>query len=147
MREINVSIANIHPGGLDVALKAALAAKCFGLSTYGPARPISIWLDDSTTGADDTTAQNIINAHDPVFLNVDRTTIKADNADTATITISAPKANAAPVTLLIGGNAVLVALTNGVGTLQITSAAPTIITISVQNPQNRTSDTLAIEAI
>ncbi len=147
MHEYNTLLANIHPGALDVALKAALPGKCFGLSTYGPARPISIWLDDTTTGADDTTAQNVISAHDPVFLSVDKTMIKADTADTATITVNAPKGNAAPVTLLIGGNAVPVALTGGLGTLQITSAAPTIITISVQNPQNRTSDTLSIEAL
>ena len=147
MREINSMIASIHASGLDAALKVALPGKCFGLSTYGPARPISIWLDNATTGADDTTAQNVISAHDPVFLTVDRTTIKADNADAATITVSAPKANAAPVTLLFGGNAAPLTLVGGIGTLQITSAAPTIITISVQNPQNRTSDTLSIEAI
>lgn len=147
MQELNAIINNLNAGALTNAIQAAIPGKCFGISTYGPVRPISIWLDDSAVQADKDSATALVTAHDPVFLTVDKTTIKADNVDAATVTVSAPKANAAPVTLLIGGNPIAVTLINGTGSFQISSAVPTLITISLQNPQNRATDVLIITAI
>lgn len=148
MIEVNTVLAQLNITGLDAALKSALpVGKVLGVQTYGPTRPISIWMDESTLQADRDTALTITATHDPVFLSVDKPKIKADNADITTISVSAPKPGAAAVTLLIGSNAVPVTLTNGEGSVQVTSAAPASITVSVQNPQNRTTDTLTIEAI
>src|SRR4051794_36039761 len=129
MRDINPTAYgyNIQTGALDTALKTALPGKVIGVSTYGPSRPISIWMDDSALPADDTAALNIAAAHDPVFLAVYKGTIAADGIDAATITISAPKASAAGVTLLVNGSAVPVTLSSGSGSVQITSADPQTI--------------------
>ena len=45
-------------------LKTGLPGKVIGVSTYGPLRPISIWMDDSALPADDTAALNIAAAHE-----------------------------------------------------------------------------------
>jgi hypothetical protein len=146
MKELNATLTNVHPGALDAALRAALPGKVLGVSTYGPARPVSIWLDDSTTPSEETTAANTANAHDPVFLSADKTAIQANGTDTATITVSAPKPGAAAVTLLVAGSAVPVTLAGGVGAIQITSADPVSIPVSVQNPSNRSTDQITVEA-
>src|SRR5689334_18118248 len=147
MRELNVALTvEANPGGLDSALRAALASKIIGISTYGPDRPISIWLDDSATPADDLTAAGIADTHDPVFLSTDTTSIPADGSTAAMITIHAPKAGAAPVTLLVVGTPIPVTLIDGIGTLAITSADPASIGISVQNPANRSTDSITVEA-
>ena len=146
MRELNLTLAAVHIGALDVALRAALPGQIVGLSTYGTDRPLSIWLADSASQADQTAAAANATAHDPVFLSADKTDIAADGLDTATITVQAPKPGAAPVSLLIGGVAVPVSLTNGVGTVTIRSSDPAIVAISVQNPQNRTADQIVVTA-
>lgn len=145
MREVTVDTGRIHAAALDAALKAALPGKVVGLSSYGDARPVSIWLDDSVSAGEQVTAMGTAQAHDPVFLNVDKTVIEGDGVDTATITINAPKVGAAAVVLMIDGTAVPVALTNGVGSLPI-SSDPAVIQVTVQNPQNRTMDAVTIEA-
>lgn len=146
MREVQVQAGTVHVAALDAALRAALTT-CKGLSTYGAGRPISIWLHDSALPADDATAQSIAAAHDPVFLSADKTTIKADGVDTATVTVAAPNVNAAPVNLIVNGQVVPVTLTNGIGTVQVTSLDPTIITVTVQSSANRTTDSIEVQAI
>jgi hypothetical protein len=86
------------------------------------------------------------NAHDPVILSVDRTSIPADGATEAVVTVRAPKPGAAAVSLLVAGSPIAVTLTNGVGTIRITSADPASIPVSVQNPANRSTDSLTVEA-
>lgn len=132
---------------LDAAIRAALGAKMCGLSTDGPNKPITLWLDDAALPADLTTAQSIAAAHDPVFLSADKLTIKADGLDTATLTVVAPNVNGAPVTLLINSQVVPVTLTNGIGTVQIVSLDPCPIWVTVQSPANRTTDRLEVLAV
>jgi hypothetical protein len=147
MREYNVTLdIEVNPGGLDAALRSALGSLVNGLSTYGPTRPTSIWLDDAATSGDDTTASTVATTHDPVFLSAERLTIPADGTTAATITVRAPRSGAAPVVLLVAGVAVPVTLTAGVGTINITSADPALIEVSVQNAANRSSDSLTVEA-
>ncbi len=147
MRELNMTLDAVHPAALDAALRAALPGKVVGVSTYDPARPISIWLDDSATPDDEASAASLAAAHDPIFLSADRQNIAADGSDAASLTVSAPKPDAAPVTLLVAGTVVPVTLTDGVGTLSIVSADPTTIAVSVQNAANRSTDQLTIEAV
>ena len=132
-------------GALDPACRAA-SVKCTGVSAWGDLRPVQVYLDDTYVQADVDAVTAAANAHDPVNLKVDKTSIKADGQDTATITISAPKPGAAPVTLLVSGNPVAVTLTNGVGNLALVSNVIGSIVISVQNPTNRSADTLTIIA-
>jgi hypothetical protein len=147
MREVTVSLTvDVHPSSLDLALRAALGTHITGISTYGSNRPLSLWMDDAAVPADDAAAVTIANAHDPVFLNADTLQIPADGATAATITVYAPRSGAAAVSLLVAGTAVPVTLTGGVGTLAITSADPASIDISVQNPANRSTDLLTVEA-
>src|SRR5262249_37410467 len=146
MREINFSLPNLHDGALDAALRLALPNKTLGLSTYGPQRPISIWLVDATTADDDSTAQGVAAAHDPEFLIANKTSIAADGNDAAAVGVFAPRLDAAPVTLLVNGSPVPVTLTAGAGSLQITSLDAQIITVQLQNPANRSSDQLSIAA-
>jgi hypothetical protein len=145
MQALNVPIDPLHIGALDAALKAALPDKVIGISGYGSARPITIWLDDSTSEGDQIIADSTAQAHDPVFLSVDKTEIVGDGVDTATITVNAPKVGAAPVVLLIDGSAVPVTLTNGIGTVPL-SSDPATVHVTVQNPENRTTDVITIEA-
>jgi hypothetical protein len=152
MKERNVTLADVHPAALDAALHAALPGRVLGISTYGAARPLSIWLDDGATPLDETAATAIASAHDPVFLAADRpleagrALIQANGTDAVTITVSAPKPGAAAVTLLVAGSTVPVPLSGGLGAIQITSADPASIPISVSNPSNRSTDQITVEA-
>ncbi len=56
MKELNVTLTSVHPAALTTALQAALPGRVSGISSYGPERPISIWLDDSATTADEAAA-------------------------------------------------------------------------------------------
>lgn len=146
MRELNAILDTVHTGALDSALKATVPGKVIGVSTYGPGRPISIWVQDSTSPTDEAALNAVVSAHDPVSLTVDKLIIIADSADTATVTVSAPKPGAAPVSLMIAGAIVPVPLVNGVGTVTITSADPASIPVSVQNAANRTTDQIGVIA-
>src|SRR5205085_627796 len=135
---------SVHTAALDAALRAVLPGKIVGVSTYGPARPISIWMDDSAIGADDTAAAGIAALHDPVFLSADKDSIQADGSDTVTLMVTTTNPAAAGVSLLINGAAVPVTLNSGAGTVQIASADPLTITVSVQDPANRSTDHIVI---
>ena len=146
MRELSLMAGEVNSGGLDAALKAVMGSKVLGVSTYGPLRPISVWLDETTTPGDDADATSIVSAHDPVFLSVNRTSIPADGATEAVVTVRAPGKNAADVSLIVAGTVVPVTLINGVGTIRVSSADPASIPVSVQNPANRSTDSLTVEA-
>lgn len=153
MIEINATLSDWHSDALFAACVAALGfvesgGKFGGVSTYGPARPISLWLDDSASGADETTAASLTAAHDPVHLSVDKATITANGTDAATVTVRAGKPGAAAITLLVNGVTDWpIALTGGVGTDTLTALDAGTITITVKNPANRSTDQLVIEAI
>lgn len=153
MKEVNATLSDWHSPALHAACVAALGfvetgGKFGAVSTYGPARPISLWLDDSASAADQTTAANLAAAHDPVHLSIDKTTITANGTDAATVTVRAGKPGAAAVTLLINGATDWpIPLTNGVGTDTLTALDAGTITITVKNPANRSTDSLVIEAI
>lgn len=151
MKEIKATVPNVS-GALDTALRAALGARCYGLSTYGAGRDISIWLDDSATATDQSQAGSLAAAHDPVFLTVDKTTIQRGGTDAATVTVNAPKIGAAPVTLAVSTNGGApvdwpVTLVGGTGTDKLTSLDPATITVTVKNPANRSTDSLTIKAV
>jgi hypothetical protein len=146
MRELNATLDIVHTGALDAALKAAVPGKVIGVSTYGPGRPISIWVQDSTSPAEEAALTAVVAAHDPVSLTVDKPLITADGSDTATVTVSTPKPGAASVSLVIAGGVVPVTLVNGVGTVTITSVDPAAIPISIQNAANRSTDQVVIIA-
>lgn len=147
MKEQNVSLANVHTGALDTALRLALPGKITGVSTYNALQPLSIWLDESSSAEDESVAANITLAHDPVFLSVDKPTIQANGTDTATVTVRAPKPGAAAVTLSVNGVEYPVALVDGAATEPISSLDPITITITVKNPANRSTDMLTIQAV
>jgi hypothetical protein len=152
MKELNVTLTSVHPAALEAALQAALPGRVSGFSSYGLLRPISIWLDDSATTADEAVAVASAKAHDPVFLAADRpleagrVLIQADATDKVMITVSAPRADAAAVVLLIAGVPVPVALSGGIGAIQIASADPASVLIEVQHPSNRSTDQILVEA-
>lgn len=148
MQEINATLTAWREEALHAALKTALGAKCYGISTYGPGRDISIWLDDTAAQADLDTAAALAAAHDPVSITVDKTTILANGADAATVTVRAGKPGAAAVTLLINGvTDWAFTLTDGVGTDTLVSLDPATITLTVKNGSNRSTDSLTIEAV
>src|SRR5207244_544711 len=141
MHELTIALNYAtHTAGLDSALRPGLSGKLIGVSTYGPITPISIWMDDSATNAEDATATTIAAAHDPALLAVDKTDIQANGTDTATITVTAPKPGAAAVTLTVNGTDYPITLANGVGRETITALDPGPITASVKNPSNRSTD-------
>lgn len=153
MHQLNVTLPYVHIGAISNILTGG---KIIGFSDYGDrTRPISIWMDDSATGADDSAAIALANAHDPVSLSVDKTSIQANGTDVATITVNAPKQGAAAVTITVtvtspGGSVssvdVPITLTNGVGSDTITSLDPCTITVTVKNPSNRSTDVITITA-
>lgn len=140
MIEVNGPVA---PTALDLALRTALPAILIGVSSYGPDRPVAIWLNEAATAGDIATAQAIASAHDPVFMTVDKISIAADGIDSATITV---RAAGAPVTLLVDSTPVPVTLNGRIGTLAITSLDPALIRVAVQAAANRTTDQLVVEA-
>jgi hypothetical protein len=147
MRELSINAGVVNSGALNVALRAVLPGKVAGISTYELSQPISIWLEDAATASDSATALNTVAAHDPVFLSVDKSTIQADGTDPCTVTVRAPKANAAPVTLLVNGIDYPMSLTDGVATDTLVALDPTTVIITVKNPANRSTDTLTIQAV
>jgi hypothetical protein len=147
MKELTTTVDHLNAAALDAVLRAALPGKVFGISDYGSSRPVSIWLDETITPADETTALNLAAAHDPVFVSIDKTTIRANGTDTATISVSAPKSGAASVSLLIDGTPVPVLMSSGVGSITLTSADPVQLTVGVQNGANRFVGQFVIEAV
>jgi len=147
MIEVSVDVYPVETGGLTAALKDILPGKVIGVSTYGSIRPVSVWLEDSATEADQEQARLAALDHDPVFLSIDKTVIAANDTDTATITVKAPKHLAAPVVLVVNGVGCPVDIINGVGSLEITAGDPGLITISLQYPLNRSATQFTIQAV
>lgn len=129
-------------GALDAAIRAALGDVITGVSTgpYGVRVHFVAEPDEATLSS----AQSVVDAHDPVFLQVNKTTITADGADEAVVTVTTPKAGAAAVTLDINGQAVAVDET---GQVAIASLDAQTITVSVQNPANRSTQMITIKAV
>jgi hypothetical protein len=148
MRELIIDgVGEINEWALDTALRSMLAARLIGLSTYGPGRALSIWLADEATAPDETAATALMAAHDPVFLSLDKATIQADGADVATVTIRTPRADAAPVLLLVNGQLTPIPLLDGVGTLEIVSLDPARIVVALKSGSNRCVDQLEVQAL
>jgi hypothetical protein len=145
MYEVLFEIGERDPFALDRVLRAALgdliggsATGPYGAKVYFIAEPTAQQIAD---------AQTVIDAHDPIFIDVDKTQIAADGADTATVTVRAPKPGAAPVTLDINGQQVAVELTGGTGNIEITAIDPVSIGVGVANPENRCAETLTIQVV
>ncbi len=147
MREVNIPAAGeINEYALDTALRAALATRLIGLSTYGPGRDFTVWLADEATADDDATTTALSAAHDPVFLTLDKAAIRADGADRAVVTVRAPRPDAAPVILLVNGQATPIPLVDGRGSLEIASLDPARIVVALKGGINRCVDQLEVEA-
>lgn len=161
-RITTLNAPNIHLAALDAALRAALPNKVFGLNASIGANGLvtvrnnngqvingqfAVILDDATIQADDTTAQTVTDAHDPVFIAADKMTILANGTDVVIITINAPKQGAAPIVLLINSIPTPVPLKSGVGQVKISSPTVGALNISLQNPGNRSADVLTVQAI
>lgn len=138
-----------HAGPIDAAMRAA-GFDIYGVSAgpYG----VIVHFAEMPSPEQAQTALALIDAHDPVFLSVDKTQITADGVDFATVKVRAPKPGAAPVTLVItpsGGDPVTQAvdLIDGVGTVEIDSIDPQVITVTVQDGDNRTTDSIEIGAV
>ncbi len=142
-----VGAGEINEFALDTALRATLAARLIGLSTYGPGRDFSVWLADEATTADDTAAAALSTAHDPVFLSLDRATIQADGLDFATVTVRAPRPDALPVSLIVNGQPVPIPLVDGYGALEIASLDPARIVVTLKDGLNRCADQLEVQAL
>jgi hypothetical protein len=143
IEQIGPLTGSVHLAGLNGALRAVFP-QVLGLSGYGPSRPISIWLESAPSPAEQSTIDTTIAAHDPVFLSVDKNSIRADGVDEAVVTVTTPKTGAAPVTLIVNGVEVA---PDEAGQVHISSLDPQTISVSVKDPANRTTDTLTIEAI
>lgn len=151
---IDTSLEFYNQSALSNALLAALPGVVDGISTYGANRDISLWLNGQPavlTAPQEITAQDIFDDHDPVFLTIDKTEIEADGTELATITVNAPKPGAAAITLVCtkpDGTTVTesVSLVSGVGITTFKTKVEGIYTITLQNPSNRTTDSLTIEA-
>jgi len=113
-------------GGLDTAMRAAFGERISGLSYNGSAVRVHFYAQ--YTSQDETDAQAVVDAHDPVFLTATR------DGDEVTVDINKPRNldSAMEVTLTIDGMAAPdgTALTGGSGQDVIVSADP--ITIGVQ---------------
>lgn len=135
-----------HPGALDTALRAAgLAPNFIGVS-FGGLGDVRLHFEDAVTDQQKSNVLALVSNHDPVFLIADKLTIVADGEDAAIITVEAPKLGAASVTLLVADTPVPVTLTNGVGTVSVSSNDPASISIRVQDGNNRSLDVLVVEA-
>lgn len=144
------TLKTVNSDALTAALKAALPGKIDGISTYGPARPITIWMGDNAVDADGPVALGVYTAHDAVTLSADKLSILANGIDAATITVTA-QPGGAPCTLVItqpGGAQVTQAVTMnaGFGTIAFTTVVPGVYTFALQNPANRTTDMLTVTA-
>ena len=148
--EIWYTLPVIHGNALNDALKKVLGTSVAGLShgaQNGKGNNLRVHFVVEPTPELIAAAGQVINAHDPVFLTVDRLMIAANGTDEALITVYAPAVKAAPVTLLVNGIEVAVELTSGVGEVGITSPDIHQIVVTVQNPENRTTDSLSIRAV
>lgn len=131
---------------LDAAIRAELGEAVSGISLGAPdpeGRRLRVHFTDTPTPEQEAAAGAVIDAHDPVFLSVDKTTIQADGIDEAVVTIRA----ASPVTLIVNGQDVAVELENGVGELGVTSDGPQTIRIVVKDGVNRCLDVLEVRAV
>lgn len=152
---VNTTLAYYNDAALSAALAAALPGVVDSISTFGPTRPIIMYLlgnEPVLTAPQQATAQGVFDAHDPVFLSVDKKSVAADGTDQITITVSAPKPGAAAITLICtkpdGGTVTQsVSLTAGVGTTTFKTRVPGDYTITLQSPANRTTDSLSIQAV
>lgn len=139
----------VHMAALHDVLSDQFGATYFGLSQFSDGIVRAVVIDDF---ADGTSLLATVQAHDPVFLAVDRETISADGVDAAIVTVSAPKAGAAPVVLQIAPSAgdlveQPVDLVGGVGTVEIASVDPQVVTVSVRDGAARTSDRIDIQVV
>lgn len=148
-----------NPSALSQALTAVLPAVMAGGGIQAHTDPanaviggmIDVNIADNATASDKANITGIINAHDPVFLTVDKTRLKADDTERCTINVTAPKPGAAAVVLSISCNGSApvdfpVSLAGGVGSDYFTCKDPASITIRVKNGANRSVDILTVEA-
>lgn len=151
---VNTILTYYNLMALSSALKTALPDAIDAVSAYGADRAMDLYLlgvPAVLTAPQETTTQDIFDDHDPVFLTIDKTEIEADGTDQATITVTAPKPGAAAIVLVCtkpDGTTVTesVSLVSGVGTTTFKTKVEGIYTITLQNPSNRTTDSLTIEA-
>lgn len=142
--DASIALGEVNAPALDAAVRASFPANYYGFSTG--AGPDAIFhFNDDTTPTELTQVEDIINAHDPVFISVSRSVLPSDNATPCLVSVQVVRVDAAPVTLLINGTPVSVPLTNRQGSITIIAAASVPIVISLQNPYNRCVDVLNVQ--
>jgi len=126
MENLLLSLSDCAVSALDAALRAQFGAGISGLSYDGSA--VRVHFLSAPSGADQTAAQAIVDAHDPVFFSASRA------GDTVTVQVSKPRNldSASQVTLTVNGTPLPspTALTANQGTALIVSADP--VTIGVE---------------
>jgi hypothetical protein len=132
---------------LHNALSLAVGPNFIGISTNAELTEIRVHSEQALSQQEESDAQATIDNHDPVYLFVDTTQIDADGIDIATVTVQSPKPGAAGVTLDINGQSEVVTMIDGVGTVEITAIDPVTIEVTIINAENRTTDSLTIEAV
>lgn len=155
MKALEFSVQLISITALDASIRASVPS-FLGLST-GVGIPSIAYMQDSVTPAEEASVGSLLSAHDPVFISTDKAVIYANGIDTATISVSAPKAGAAGVTLVItqlnNDGVVIQTITQavtmfgGAGTVQFKTQIYGTYTVAVQNGSNRCADTFSIQAV
>jgi hypothetical protein len=70
MRELELNYAG-SVASLDRQIRAALGERLLGISTFGPDRPILIYLEDSVSAADVTWVMGLASAPQPIWPKLD----------------------------------------------------------------------------
>lgn len=144
MRTITIAAGEVIPELLDAALDEALATRYLGLASAGANEPILVYLSPTASSADEEVAREVVRQHYPAHLKLDKTSIRADGEDVATLSIRVREE--ATIRLLVNDLPYAVALSKGVGSVEIVSLDPTPITIGVETPSGKQITVLKMEA-
>jgi hypothetical protein len=144
MRTITIAAGEVIPDLLDAALDEALTTRYIGLASAGAVEPILVYLSPAASTADEDIAREVVRQHYPAFLKADKTSIRADGEDVATLSVRLREEST--IRLLVNGQPYAVALSKGVGRVEIVSKDPTPITIGVETPGGKQIDILKMEA-
>lgn len=123
MQDLTINLTDCAVPALDTALRTQFGASISGISFNGS--QVRVHFLSAPTGADETAAQTIVDAHDPVLLSPSRV------GDTVTVTVDKPRNvdSASEITLTVNGTALPspTTLTGNQGTAAIVSADPVAI--------------------
>lgn len=120
MISVQINKSKLVASRLDVDLRASLGGAISGISYDGTM--VSVWFYNQPTSEQQTTAQNIIDNHDPVFISSNKQAINNTGNDIATITLFMPYniTNVTQLTATVEGqNTSPLSLTNNEATFEV----------------------------